>query len=143
MAPLGLHAQPVQQIQRGPDNGTRTFVSGIEVLPQPALPFSGADKITWSRPIEGGGSITTYLEAKIYRDSQGRVYREAHHFNRADVDPQTTLYEFTIYDPGRPHQNRLRRPSHLCHVTLYRPVLRPPAAPPVGRARPGTTLPQP
>jgi hypothetical protein len=44
-------------------------------------------------------SITTYLDAKAIRDSQGRLYRERHRFGPANVDPESTLIEFLIDDP--------------------------------------------
>ena len=114
-------AQASPQVQRGSDSMSRTFVPGIDVLPLPNLPFSGIDKIVWTRPIDGGGSITTYLQAKSVRDSQGRLYRERHHFALANADPEATLYEFSIADPVSRTTTACDRVSHLCHITSYRP----------------------
>jgi hypothetical protein len=117
------HAQTAPQIQRGPDNGPDTYIPGIDVLPLPGLPFSANDKIVWTRPIEGGGSITTYLDAKAIRDSQGRLYRERHRFGPANVDPESTLIEFSIDDPVSHTHTLCNRASHLCHITGYQPRL--------------------
>jgi hypothetical protein len=127
------HSQAPQP-QRGPDKGTSTFVNGIDVLPVPTLPFSAVDKITWTRPLDGGGSITTYGLSKIFRDSQGRLHREAHRFSLATtIDPQTTLYRFIIYDPIIHTHTECEVATHLCHVTRYNPRLTPPPIQPVGQ----------
>lgn len=118
---VALSSASAQQAQRGPDNVSSTQVPGIDVLPQPNMPFTGVDKIVWTRPIEGGGSITTYLEAKAIRDSQGRIYRERHRFGPENADPQSTLYEITILDPVNRTRTTCDRAEHLCHISSYRP----------------------
>jgi len=108
-------------LQRGPDSTMKTFVPGIDVLPFPGLPFSGTDKIVWTRPLEGGGSVSSYEEAKVVRDGQGRLYRERHHFAPANVDPESTLYEFYIQDPVSRTSTVCDRATRLCHITNYKP----------------------
>ena len=63
-----------------PDSGSRTFIAGVDVEPTPGLPFTASEGITWTRPTDGAGNITVHLEAKVMRDSNGRVYRERHAF---------------------------------------------------------------
>jgi hypothetical protein len=120
---LSARAQATDQLQRGADNVSSTYVPGIDVLPLPKMPFSGMDRIVWTRPLEGGGTITTYLEAKVFRDTQGRLYRERHQFSVADADSATTLIDFTILDPLLHTRTTCIRANHLCHITGYRPVL--------------------
>lgn len=106
---------------RGPDGNTRTTTPGIDVLPYPNRPFSGTDTIVRTRVIEGGGTITTSLTAKVVRDSQGRLYRERHYFATADVDPQKTLYEFTVFDPISHTRTICTLAARQCTVTNYHP----------------------
>ena len=122
VASLGsVHAQTAPQVQRGPDGGPSTYVPGIDVLPLPGLPFSANDKTVWTRPIENGGSITTYLVAKVIRDSQGRLYRERHHFGPANVDPESTLVDFSIYDPATRKRTICTRRTHVCRIVGFQP----------------------
>jgi hypothetical protein len=121
IAPSLLFAQTESQAQRGPDSGTRTKVGGIDVLPLPGLPFTGTDTIVWSRPADGGGTLTTYETAKVIRDSQGRLYRESHHFGPdQNADPQKSLYEFSVSDPVTHIATFCVVASHTCRVLGYR-----------------------
>ena len=106
---------------RGPDGTTQTTTPGIEVPPSPNRPFSGTDTIVRTRLIEGGGTITTSETAKVVRDSQGRLYRERHHFATADVDPQKTLFEFTVLDPISHTRTTCALATRQCTVTNYHP----------------------
>ncbi len=123
--------------QHGPDHGTSTRVPGIEVLPLPSLPFSGRDRIAWTRPLDGGGSTTTYLESNVARDSQGRLYREEHRFGVAGASPESTLLASSVYDPASGTRTRCVYSTHQCSVSRYHPqrayALRPVGASDGGR----------
>jgi hypothetical protein len=114
-------AQTPATVQRGPDSGTRTIVPGVEVLPIPGLPFTGRGHTVFTRTAEGGVSLTSYLEANVGRDSQGRVYRERHHFGPAGVDPQTTIYESSVADPVAHTLTTCVYAMRRCFVTSYYP----------------------
>jgi len=118
-----LHAQPPAEAQRGPDAGARISVPGVEVLPLPGMPFTGRGHTVFTRTAEGGVSLTSYLEANLGRDSQGRVYRERHHFGPQGVDPKTTLYESYVLDPISQTRTVCIYATHRCTITSYRPPL--------------------
>jgi hypothetical protein len=116
-----LQAQSAPQVERGPDGETKTSVPGVEVLPLPGLPFTGRGHTSFTRTAEGGVSLTTYLEANVGRDSQGRVYRERHRFGPQGVDPKTTLFESYVLDPVAHTRTTCFYATHRCNITDYRP----------------------
>ncbi len=117
---------------RGPDGGTQTRISSVDVLPLPGAPFSATSIITWTRTAGEGASVVTYGIAKVFRDSQGRVYRERHHFSpNPNVDPRTTLFEFSVRDPLAHTLTVCTRALHVCTIENYR-AGRVPALQPVG-----------
>jgi hypothetical protein len=119
-----------QQPQRGPDNWSRTIVPGIDVLPLPGMPFSGMGKTVWTRPVEGGGAVTSYLQANAIRDGQGRIYRERHHFSSSEtIDPQATLYEFSVRDLVNRTDTVCEVATHQCRIANYRPAVAAPLQP--------------
>lgn len=118
-----LRAQAPVQPQRGPDSGMRTFVPGVEILPLPGMPFTGRGHTVVSHTTENGITLTKYLEANAGRDSQGRVYRERHHFGPDGVNPQTTLYESYVLDPIARTRTECDYATHRCVITNYRPQL--------------------
>jgi hypothetical protein len=118
-----LLAQTPTQVQRGPDSGVRIRVPGVDVLPIPGMPFTGRGHTVFTRTADGGISLTSYLEANVGRDSQGRVYRESHHFGPAGVDPQTTLYESYVLDPVAHTRTDCIYAIHRCNITSYYPKL--------------------
>ena len=132
-------AQTTPPATHGPDGGTQTFVSGIDVLPFTGLPFSATETIVRVRSLSDGGTITSTLTAKVLRDSQGRLYRERHHFAAADADPQKTLYEFYILDPTTHTRTDCTVFNHQCVVTPYHPRLSFPQMP-VGSFANGTRV---
>src|SRR5208282_4061357 len=69
-------AQESEEPSRGPDGGTEIHVTGIKILPVAGKPFSGTDSVEWTRTLEDGTVVATHLDAKLARDSQGRIYRE-------------------------------------------------------------------
>ncbi len=118
-----LSAQTAAPPSHGPDGGTETFVTGIDVLPFTGLPFSAAETIVRVRTLADGGTITSTLTAKVLRDTQGRLYRERHHFATADADPQKTLYEFYVLDPSTHTRTDCTVATKQCVITPYRPRL--------------------
>jgi hypothetical protein len=118
---------------RGPDGGTRTLISSVAVLPLPGAPFSATSKITFTRAAGEGGSVVTYGIAKIYRDSEGRVYRERHHFSPdPNVDPRTTLVEFFVRDPVAHTLTLCIRATRRCTIQRLRNETAVPSLQPVG-----------
>jgi hypothetical protein len=116
-----LQAQSDPQPQRGPDGTSRTLMPGIEVYPFSNMPFSGKDNIIWTRTADGGGTITTYLEANVARDSHGRVYRERHSYSpTASVNPLSTLTLFYVLDPIAQTRTTCIYAMHHCSITYYR-----------------------
>lgn len=123
VAVCGVVVCPVlaQTVERGVDGTTRTFVPGVEILPVTGIPLVGKDTVVWTRPMDGGGSTTVSVDANLARDSQGRVYRERHHFAPADVDPKKTLYESYVVDPVSGMETVCEYATRRCTVTKYRP----------------------
>lgn len=114
-----LQAQTAPQPQRGPDGTSRTSMPGIEVYPFSGMPFSGKDNIVWTRTADGGGTITTYVEANVARDSQGRVYRERHRYSPTNTNSQSTLTEFFVLDPTAHTRTTCIYAMHHCSITFY------------------------
>jgi hypothetical protein len=101
----------------------RISVPGVEILPLPGMPFTGRGHTSVTRTTEDGVALTTYLEANAGRDSQGRVYRERHHFGPEGVDPQKTLYATYVLDPIARTRTECDYHTHRCTITSYRPEL--------------------
>jgi hypothetical protein len=120
-----LAPQAQTPAERGPDNGPRTIIPGIETPPYPGLPFSGVDKIVWTRSAADGTTTTRYITSKIIRDGQGKLYREHHHFAAADADPSKTMYEFYILDPVARSRTACLPATHECTITQYEPQYTP------------------
>jgi hypothetical protein len=108
---------------RGPDSSTRTTTPGVEVLAYPNLPFSATDTIVRSQPMDGGGTVTTSETSKVFRDSQGRVYRERHRFAPQGADPDHTLFEFYILDPVAHTRTACTIATRDCTLTTFYPQL--------------------
>jgi len=123
MATLAITAASLlaQQPLRGPDGGTKTRVSGVDVLAVPNAPFSSTTTTEWTRTLEDGTVIKTHLLAHIARDSKGRVYRERCSFVPANVDPSSHLNEVHIYDPVGKFQMRCGLRARQCVVSNYTP----------------------
>jgi hypothetical protein len=108
-----------QDPARGPDSSSSTHVPGITLLAIPGKPFSGVDNIEWTRTLEDGTTITTHTTANLARDSQGRMYRENHHF--VPLDKKSPLYRVHIYDPVSRSQLTCSTARFQCIVTDYFP----------------------
>ena len=105
-----------QEPTRGPDGRTTTHVSGVSVLAISGKPFSANDSIDWIRTLDDGSTVTQHLDAFVARDSQGRIYRERHHFVPANSKDPAPLHEIHLYDPGA-------RTQLLCNGRTYRCTL--------------------
>jgi hypothetical protein len=62
-----------------------------------------------------------HVKGNIFRDSQGKIYRERHHFAGANVDPKLTLHEFSILDPVNLTRTTCETATRHCVITRYRP----------------------
>jgi hypothetical protein len=120
---ISVSAQTTAQPLRAPDGSTHTTIPSVGVQPYKGMPFSGTATTVWTRPMEGGGTITTYAKKKVFRDSEGRVYGERHRFAGADIDPETTLIEFRITDPVTQTLTICEVANHHCIATSHRPQL--------------------
>ena len=105
-----------QEPLRGPDGGTSTRVSGVELLAVRGLPFSARTTTEWTRTLPNGSTITTRLEANLARDSRGRIYRERRTFVPANSDRQAPLNEIHLFDP-------MTRTQALCSIRALECVL--------------------
>ena len=108
-----------QDPSRGPDSSESTRVPGISMLAIPGKPFSGVDNIEWTRTLEDGTTITTHTTANLARDSQGRMYRENHHF--ASLDKKSPLYQINIYDPVTRSEITCSTTTMQCIIQDYKP----------------------
>jgi hypothetical protein len=104
---------------RGPDGGTRTRVEGIQILPVAGKPFSGIDSIDWTRTLEDGTVVSTHLEARLARDSQGRIYRERVSFVPANSEEHSKVREIIISDPTTHTRVTCSNATRHCNVTKY------------------------
>ena len=111
-----------QDAVRGPDGGTSTHVSGVELLAVPGLPFTGKSNIEWTRTLGDGSQVTVHLQAALARDSQGRIYRERRSFTPANSDQPNRLNEIHIYDPVTRTQTICNVMSFQCVRKGYMPV---------------------
>ena len=110
-----------QEPLRGPDGGTSVHISGIVVLPIPEKPFSGMDTIVVTYMLQDGNTMSRRVDAKVARDSQGRVYREDHNFVPANSHDLSPLYEIHLYDPVAKAQLFCYARSYRCDLTDYKP----------------------
>jgi hypothetical protein len=114
-----LTAQESTESSRGPDGGTRFRVHGIEVLPATERPFSARDSIVWTRNLEDGSKVTTYLYATVARDSQGRIYRERRSFVPANAYEQSRQIELILLDPVAHTRTTCTVKTRRCLITGY------------------------
>jgi len=105
-----------QTALRGPDGGTTTRVSGVEVLNVSGKPFFANTSTEWTRTLEDGSTMTLHLDARLARDGSGRVYRERRTFVPAGSGKESRLNEIRIYDP-------VSRTQTVCNVHLKECVI--------------------
>jgi len=103
-----------------PDGGTRTHVHGIQVFPAAGRPFSAKDNIKWTRTLEDGSTVTTYLYASVARDSQGRIYREHRHFVPGNTYQQFVQEYFVLLDPVAHTRTACTVKTRRCEISGYR-----------------------
>jgi hypothetical protein len=110
-----------QESSRGPDGGTTSHVSGVELLAIPGKPFSAKTSTEWTRKLEDGSTVTLRLEASLARDSQGRMYRERRSFVPANSTEKSRLNEVHLYDPTTRTQALCEARTFRCVITDYAP----------------------
>ena len=115
----GLAAQEADEPSRGPDGGTQVHVTGIKILPVTGKPFSGSDSVDWTRNLEDGTVVATHLDAKLARDSQGRIYRERVSFVPANSGQQSRRKEIILSDPITHTRITCAVAARRCEVTDY------------------------
>lgn len=108
-----------QDPERGPDGSESNYVPGVSILAIPGKPFSGVDIIEWTRTLDDGTTVTTHLTAPLARDSQGRMYRESHHF--VSLDKKSFAYQIHIYDPITRSKTICYPKSLQCTIQDYKP----------------------
>ncbi len=108
-----------QDPERGPDSSASTHVPGIAMLAVQGKPFSGVDNIEWTRTLEDGSTVTTHTTALLARDSQGRIYRENHHF--VPLGEKSPGYQINIYDSITRSLIICSAKSLQCTIQDYKP----------------------
>lgn len=116
---ISLAAQESEEPSRGPDGGTRVHVTGIQILPVTSKPFSGVDSVDWTRNLEDGTVVATHLDAKLARDSQGRIYRERVPFAPANSNEPSRAREIILLDPISHTRTNCLVAARHCTVTGY------------------------
>ena len=115
-----LAAQDSEAPSRGPDGGTQVHVDGIKILPVAGKPFSGVDSVDWTRNLADGTTVATHLNAKLARDSQGRIYRERVSFVPLNSNQQPKPREIFLLDPVTHTRTVCVVAARRCTVTGYR-----------------------
>jgi len=118
-------ADPVnaQFAERGPDGGTTTHITGVELLAIKNAPLMGKSQITWTRALEDGSTVSTVSEANLARDSQGRMYRELVSRVPLNSAEKSRLNEFTILDPVTKTRTVCKVRTRECLRGDYHPVI--------------------
>ncbi len=111
--------EPTEEPSRGPDAGTEYRVHGIQVLPAVGRPFSALDNIVWTRNLEDGSKVTTYLYATVARDSQGRIYREHRAFVPSNTYQESQRRDFVLLDPVAHTRTTCTVKKRHCLITGY------------------------
>ncbi len=111
--------ESAEEPSRGPDAGTQFRVHGIQVLPAAGRPFSARDSIVWTRNLENGNKVTTYLFAAVARDSQGRIYREHRAFVPANTYQESKKRDFVLLDPVAHTRTTCTVKKRRCLITGY------------------------
>ncbi len=111
-----------QEPSRGPDGGTSTHVSGVELLNVPGKPFFAHTSTDWTRTLADGSTVSKHLEATLARDGRGRVYRERRTFVPAGSGEKARLNEVHLFDPVTRSQALCAARTFQCVVTGYAPI---------------------
>lgn len=111
-----------QELQRGPESGSTTHVTGIQVMPIPGNPMSAKCTIEWKRPQPDGSTMLVHETSMLARDSQGRLYHEMHMFVPMDADPASRLMEVQIFDTVAHTRTICKIATQHCEMTSYYPL---------------------
>jgi hypothetical protein len=111
-----------QEPSRGPDGGTTTHVSGVELLSIPGKPFSAHTSTDWTRTLADGSTVVKHLDATLARDGRGRIYRERRTFVPGGSNEKARLNEVHLYDPISRSQALCAARTFQCVITDYAPV---------------------
>ncbi|MGB9443592.1 MAG: hypothetical protein WBR26_01220 [Candidatus Acidiferrum sp.] len=114
-----LPSQDSNHVSIGPEASTHVRINGIRILPAPGKPFSGADSVDWTRTLEDGSVVATHYDAKLARDSQGRIYRERVSRFPANSGQKSQVNEILVMDPVAHTQTTCVVVSRHCTVTGY------------------------
>jgi hypothetical protein len=114
-----LTAQDSSQSSLGSEGSTRVHISGIHILPVSGKPFSGSDSVDWTRNLEDGGVVAMHADAKLARDSQGRIYRENVSRFPANSGRKSHVNEIMIMDPIAHTKTTCEVAARHCNITSY------------------------
>jgi len=115
----------------GREGSAQVSIHGIKVPSVTGKPFSGSDSIDWTRTLEDGSVIATHQDAKLARDSQGRVYRERVTRFPANSDRKSRIRAIIILDPVAHTRTECVITARRCEVDDFHGP-RPPAPLPNG-----------
>ena len=115
----------------GREGGAQVSIHGIKIPSVPGKPFSGSDSIDWTRTLGDGSVIATHQDARLARDSQGRVYRERVTRFPANSDRKSRIRAIIILDPVAHTRTECVIAARRCEVDDFH-GLRPPAPLPDG-----------
>lgn len=114
-----LLAQDSAQTSLGSEASTRTHISGIRIYSISGKPFSGTDSVDWTRILEDGSEVATHHDARLARDSQGRIYRERVTRFPANSDQKSHVMEIEIMDPMAHTHTTCDVVARHCNITSY------------------------
>lgn len=103
----------------GPEASTHVRIDGIHILPLPGKPFSGTDSVDWTRVLEDGSEVATHHDARLARDSQGRIYRERVSILPANSSQKSHVNEIQIMDPVAHTRTICEVAARHCNITSY------------------------
>jgi hypothetical protein len=114
-----LFAQTATQSPLGPEGETRVGIRGISISPVAGKPFSGSDSVDWTRTLADGTVVAMHQDAKLARDSQGRMYRENVTRFPANSGLKSSVREIILYDPVAHTRTTCAMAERHCEVTAY------------------------
>jgi hypothetical protein len=88
-------------------------------FPVAGKPFSGSDSVDWTQTLADGSIVVTHHDAKLARDSQGRIYRERVTRFPVNSGQQSIVKEIIIRDPVVHTETTCVVASRHCTVTGY------------------------
>jgi hypothetical protein len=121
LAVLSATTVYAQEPERAPDGGTTYRVTGVELLAIPNKPFFADTRTDWTRVLEDGSIVKVYLEARLARDSQGKVYRERRTFVPEGSTAKSRLKEILLFDPQARTRTTCTLATRHCSITSYLP----------------------